>query len=185
MAIKPTFNTLNVKTNKQFKTITYNDKEIKVSQYLPVEQKIDLIQIALQKAEEDGIYNDIKLDVFFNMNIIYTYTDITFTDKQREDEYKLYDAFQSSGLLTQILAAIPEDELKSLIDYMNIMKSEILNYKNTAGAVLQSLIQDLPKNAQAAADIVNSFDETKYKQIIDLAQATGINNSTISTSKQE
>ena len=177
MAIKPTFNTLNVKTNKQFKTITYNDKEIKVSQYLPVEQKIDLIQIALQKAEEDGIYNDIKLDVFFNMNIIYTYTDITFTDKQRED------AFQSSGFLTQILAAIPEDELKSLIDYMNIMKSEILNYKNTAGAVLQSLIQDLPKNAQAAANIVNSFDETKYKQIIDLAQATGINNSTISTSK--
>ena len=39
----------------------------------------------------------------------------------------------------------------------------MLTYRNTAGAVLQSVINDLPRNAQAAAEIVESFDKTNSK----------------------
>lgn len=174
MATRPTFNTLGIKVNKETETVKFNDKEIKVLQYLPISDKIDLIQIALQKAEENGIYNDMKLEVYFNVNILYLYTDIIFTDKQKEDEFAIYDAFQSSGLLSEILAAIGNTEYNNLLGFLTAMKNDNLTYGNSAAAVIRQIVQDLPKNAEAAANLVENFDETKYKQVVDLAQATGM-----------
>jgi len=39
----------------------------------------------------------------------------------------------------------------------------------SVAAIVQSLINDLPANAEAAAKIVESFDMNKYKQVIDFA----------------
>ena len=47
---------------------------------------------------------------------------------------------------------------------------DTLNYKNTAGAVIQSFINDLPKNAEIASNIVDSFDKDKYKEVIEFAK---------------
>jgi hypothetical protein len=57
------------------------------------------------------------------------------------------------------------------MDYIEDIMEDTLTYKNTAGAVLQSIIQDLPRNAQAAADIVKSFDPKQYQAVIDFATA--------------
>ena len=51
-----------------------------------------------------------------------------------------------------------EVEYNDLYEYIMECQEDVLHYRNTAGAVLQSVIQDLPKNAQMAADIVNSFE---------------------------
>lgn len=174
MATKPTFNTLGLKLNKEITIVKFNDKEIKVLQYLPISDKIDLIQVALQKSEENGIYNDMKLEVYFNVNLIYLYTDILFTEKQKEDEFAIYDAFQSSGLLNEIIAAMDAKEYNTLLNFLGVMKQDNLTYGNSAAAVIRQIVQDLPKNAEAAANLVEGFDETKYKQVIDLAQATGM-----------
>lgn len=168
---KTTFASMKLKTNSEIKTVTIGDSTIEVKQYLPVSDKVDLIQIALQKAEENGIYNEVLLDVYFNLNLVYLYTNITFTDKQREDELKLYDILESNGIIDQVVAAVPENEYKALRDYMDDMRYDVLNYKNTAGAVIQSIIQDLPKNAAAAKEIVDSFDKTKYQEVINFATA--------------
>ena len=51
------------------------------------------------------------------------------------------------------------------------MTRDSLRYKNTAAAVLTRIIQDLPKNAAAAKEIMDSFDPEKYKQVSDFAAA--------------
>lgn len=163
------FNQLNLLSPSPI-TINFQQKEIQVKQYLPISDKIDLVQVALQKAQEDGIYNDMKLEVYFHMNIIYLYTNIEFSEEDREDEFVLYDKFESSGLLDEIVAAIG-GEYDTLYDYVTIMKKEKLDYSNTAAAVLRSIIQDLPKNAAAAAEIVNSFDPSQYQAVVDFATA--------------
>lgn len=173
---KVSFASMKLKVNSAVQTFDYNGTAIEVKQYLPISDKNDLIQITLQKAEEDGIYNDIKLEMYFHLNIIYLYTNISFTEKQREDEAKLYDQLQSNGIIDSVIKNMDEVEYNSLIDSLDQTKNDILTYRNTAGAVLQALIQDLPRNAEAAKQIVDSFDPTKYKQIVDLANATGMNN---------
>ena len=60
-----------LKIDTSVDTLDFNNKTIEVLKYLPIEDKYDLIMITLQKAEEDGIYNDIKLDMYFHLNLVY------------------------------------------------------------------------------------------------------------------
>lgn len=172
------FNNLKLSVNKEVNIAEFNGVKIEVFKYLPIEDKNDLIQIAMQKSFMDGYFNEVLLDAYFHLNLIYLYTNLNITEKQREDELKLYDKINSSGLLAAVLAQIPEDEY----DYLyNALKSQIeafLKYRNSAAAVLQSVIQDLPANAAAAADIVNNWDANKFQSVQDmvqLAKQTGMN----------
>ena len=92
-------NDFNLKTNNQFNTFTIDNIQVNVKKYLPVSDKIDLIQVALQKAQEDGIYNEMKLDVYFHLNIIYLYTDVEISQEDREDEMELYDILESNNII--------------------------------------------------------------------------------------
>ncbi len=179
---KVTFNSLKLKVDNSVKEFDFNGAKIEVKQYLPIEDKNDLIQIALQKSEENGIYNETKLEMYFNLNLIYLYTNITFTEKQKEDEAKLYDLLESNGLVTSIIQNIDAKEYESLLDYLTKIKEATLKYKTTAAALLQSVIRDLPANAQAAADLVNNLSPENFENIqamIKMAQEAGIDNEKI------
>ena len=169
------FNVQDLLINNETSTARVNDFEFEVKKYLPMEDKIDLIQIALQKAEEDGIYNEMLLEVFFNLNIIYLYTDIEIPEEMREDELKLYDLLNSNDIIDCTIAFMDKEEYEELLNYLTTMKTNILTYKNTAASVIKSIIQDLPKNAEAAAKIVEEFDPDKYKAVRDFANAANGN----------
>ena len=172
------FNNLKLSANKEVKVAEFNNTKIEVLQYLPIEDKNDLIQITMQKSFMDGYFNEILLDAYFHLNIIYLYTNLNITEKQREDELKLYDKIYSSGLMAAILKQLPEDEYKYLYDVLQEQVDNFLKYKNSAAAVMQSFIQDLPANAAAAADIVNNWDADKFQSVQDmvqLARQTGMN----------
>lgn len=176
MAKKVSYAKLGLKVNTDVNTFTFKDNEIEVLKYLPINDKYDLIYIALQRAEEDGVYNELKLDMYFHLYLVYMYTNLTFTDKQREDEQKIYDCLASNGFFDLFLNAIEESEYTELFEMMTAIKVEKMKYSNSAGAVLQKVISDLPTNAEAAASLINSFDPENYRTIVELAQATGQNN---------
>ena len=94
---------------------------------------------------------------------------LDFSDENtaRLSSEKLYDALKSNGLIDLVLDHMNETEYADLYAYIMKYQEDVLDYKNTAGAVLQSVIQDLPKNAQMAADIVNNFDQA----VVDFATA--------------
>jgi len=162
---------LKLKVNSEVRTFEYDGQEIEVRQYLGMSDKCDLIAVALQKAEENGVYNPALLDMFFHLNIVYLYTNLSFTDKQKEDEFKIYDTLRSNGILDKVIENMNETEYNELFTYMDTLMNDILQYHNTAGAVLQTIIQDLPKNAAIAKDIVENFDKTKYQEVINFATA--------------
>ena len=172
------FNELNLSLNNEVKTFSFNDKEIEVKQHLSTVNKNDLIQIALQKSYENGLYNEILSDVYFHLNIIYLYTNIDFTDEDRADELELYDKLNESNLIAQVLTNMNQDEYNSLVDIMNTEIRNRIKYNNSAAAVLQSFIQDLPANAAAATEIVNGWDAEKFQSVqdmVNLARQTGMN----------
>jgi hypothetical protein len=171
MANKVSYANLKLKTDTSVSTFDFNGQTIEVLNYLPIEDKYDLIMITLQKAYENGVYNSLKLDMFFNLHLVYMYTNLSFTDKQKENESKLYDTLKSNGFIDKMLDVLNEDEYNDLIEFMEDIIADTLNYKNTAAAVIQSLINDLPGNAKAAREIVDSFDPEKYQAVIDFATA--------------
>lgn len=164
------YNDLDLKINKESKKILIGDKEIQVLQYLPIKDKIDLIEITLQKADEGNIYNEMKLDMYFNIYIIFSYTNLEFTEEQKQNVMQLYDELESCNIFARVINVIPDEEYNLLFDWLKITKEENLKYRNNVAALLRTFIQDMPKNAEAAAQIMQNFDMSKYKQVIAFAE---------------
>ena len=128
---KVTYASLKLKTDSSVETFDFNGNTIEVLKYLPIQDKYDLITMTLERAEEEGVYNPVMMEAYFHLYLVYMYTNLTFTDKQREDELKLYDTLQSSGFITQMLEKISEVEYNMLYTYLAETAEYLTEYKNT------------------------------------------------------
>lgn len=171
---KVSFTTLKLKVNDNTTVIKVGDKEIEVAQYLSAEDKYDLIMITLQQCKENGIYNSFKKEIFFNLNLVYMYTNLSFTDKQKEDYLKLYDILESNGIFNEVIGAMAENEYENLITWMEEVQMDLMNYENSFAGVANNLLNAFPQSAQAAADIVNNFDPEKFENVMNFAKGIGM-----------
>ncbi len=169
--MKISYANMKLKINTAVKTFEFGDQTVEVLQYLPAQDKYDLLMSTLGKSIEHGAYNEFKLNLYFELNLVYTYSNISFTDKQREDEFKIYDNLKSNGFFEKFLAAMNEDEYNELFAQLNAIKEATTQNRLSAGGVISQIIEDLPANAEAAAKIVESFDPKQYQAVIDFATA--------------
>lgn len=140
---KVAFSKLGVKTNQEVKTITWNDQTIEVKQYLPVNNKLELISRVINlSADENNFANPVKVDIYFAIEVVDAYTNISFTEKQKEDVCKLFDSITSSGLLAVIRDAIPEEEYGYLYHDINACVSAVYSYKNSVMGILENITTD-------------------------------------------
>lgn len=116
---------------------------IEVKQYLPLQKKLEVLTNIINASTDDnGFYNSAKIDFNQTLEIIFAYTNIKFTDKQKEDPMKLYDAFYSSGLAEKILALIPQSELTWFDKHTRISIDKIYEYRNSVYGILDALKND-------------------------------------------
>lgn len=162
------FKDLNISSNNNYNTLIFNDKEIKVYNYLPIGEKFDLIMVALQKSIVDNVINPLRLECFFNLNVVYLYTDLEFDVDDRADEAGLYDKLYTSGLLTQIIAHMDTTERDFLCSMFDQCLEVEKQYRTTFSAVVSKLVDDMPKNAEAARNIVDNFDKEKYSAVLNM-----------------
>lgn len=151
--------------------LKWNDMNIEVLDYLPIEDKYDLVMITLQKSFEDGYYNPLKIDMYFHLHLIYMYTNITFTDKQREDENKLYDTLKSNGFIDVFLTDLSDSQYDELFIWINETKEELLKQSRSFNGILKTLIDELPKQAEKAQQIIDNFDPNKFQEVLNFAKA--------------
>lgn len=168
--MKVSYANMKLKVDNSVKTFDFGGQTIEVLQYLPARDKYDLLMVTLQKSLEEGAYNEFKLNLYFELHLVYMYTNISFTEKQREDEFKLYDTLKSNGFYKQFLLTINEDEYNELFEQLNAIKEASSANRMSIGAVINHLIDDLPTNAEAAAKIVESFDPQQFKAVVDFAR---------------
>ena len=128
---------LKLKLNNTVKSFNFGENIIEVYQYLPVSDKYDLIMITLQKSEENLLYNPIKLDMFFHLHLVYMYSNLNFTQKQKEDEEKIYDCLKSNGLLDMILTNIPEEEYRELFKFLEELIEVRYKYNLSATGAIE------------------------------------------------
>lgn len=168
---KISYTNLKLKVNTEVNTFDFNGNQIEVLKYLPLEDKYDLINLALQSAREEIIYNPIKLEAYFHLYIVMMYTNINFTEKQKEDKVKLYDTLKSNGLIDQVLMNMEEDEYNFLCDSLNQQEEDTLQYQNTIAGVVNNIIENLPVRAEEMQKIVDNFDASKFENVLNFAKA--------------
>lgn len=159
------------KVNTDYNIAKIGNAEIKVLKYLPIRNKIDLIEISLQRAQEGGRYNEMKLDMYFNLYLVFMYTDLEFSEDERANEELLYDELCCNNVIISVIGAMEDMEYDDLITYLKLTKSRNERYMRSAASLMQTFIEDMPKNAQAVADIVNNFDKEKFENVVNFAKA--------------
>lgn len=141
---KVTFNKLNLTKNTEIKTININDNDIEIKQYLPVEEKLELISYIVNMAHDEdyNFSNPVKVEVFAGIGIIKYYTNITFTEKQLENPAKIYDLLNSNNVINNVIAAIPSNEYDEIRTGIEETIKSIYQYQNSALGILDTIGQD-------------------------------------------
>ena len=149
------------------KIIEFNGQQIEVKQYLPIQEKLNLIGRVLEQAhdQDNDFQNPVKCKVILTMEIIYAYTNITFTDKQKEDITKLFDLVDSSGLVDTIFEAIPEYELNTLEDGVTDTTEAYYKYRNSIFGILDNLKQNY---SEVSFDVNSLFKELQNSENVGL-----------------
>ena len=140
---KVSFTTLGLKAKQEIKTFNFNEQVIEVKQYLPVNEKLTLISNVInQSIDKNNFNNPLQVKVFTLLEIVYNYTNINFTDKQKEDSAKLYDMLYSSGFIAEVLDNIPNKEYDEIIEYTNKSIKAHYDYKNSVMGILENISAD-------------------------------------------
>lgn len=142
-------------------TVEYNDQTIEVKQYLPIAEKSELITRVLNNSvdENTGYYNLLKLDMNLGLEIVYAYSNISFTEKQKEDPMKLYDMLNASKVLNLIIGLVPDGEFYYLNKTTHEMANNIVTYRNSAMGIMEAISADYSNLDLDATDIQKKLND--------------------------
>lgn len=163
---KLAFSKLKLTQNKDIKITSIGDNEVEVKQYLPINEKLELIgNVINQAADENNFSNPIKLEMFMCLEILFYYTNISFTDKQKEDLVKLYDILESNGIFDIIFDVIPEEEMTTIVDGVFDCSDAIYTYRNSVLGLLDTIKNDYEG---LNLDVENLTNDIKDPEVLKL-----------------
>lgn len=165
------FSELELKINDKVRTLKFKNKDIKVKQYLPIQDKLNLVQIALQQSLDEGIYNDGLLTAYFHTYVVMFYTDLEFTEEEKQDVLTLFNLMDSENLIGSVIELIPQSEFGDLLEMLNNQQKNNMIFKQSAAYVIGQFIDALPSQMEKVGEIVNNFDPSKYQAVVDFATA--------------
>jgi hypothetical protein len=162
---KISFTKLNKVKSLPVVEIPIDDQKVLVEQYLPLEEKVNLITSVIEQSGngEEGFFNIVKLEAYYIIEMIRAYTNISFTEKQLEDTTKLYDAIRLNDIWTVVADAIPGAEREYIWSNIMALAREITAYNNSALGILKSISEDysaLDFEAQNIRDKINDPNVT-------------------------
>lgn len=136
-----------LKLNKDYKKININWNEeidIEVKQYLPVNEKLELISHIVNMAHDEqyNFCNPVKLEVYASLYILKYYTNINFTEKQLEDADKTYDLLNYNEVIDKVVAGIPKKEYQELMNGIEQTIKSIYEYQNSVLGILDTIGED-------------------------------------------
>lgn len=164
---KVAFSKLGLKKNEEIVILHINGQEIEVKQYLPINEKLMLIaNVINQSADDNNFANPVKLDVFTSLEIIFAYTNISFTDKQKEDLIKLYDLLEGNDIINIVLGVIPDKEYNMIRDGVMECADAIYTYQNSIMGILENVSADYSNLDLDATNIQQKIADSENIELL-------------------
>lgn len=164
---------LGLKKNTNLIPFEWNEQIIEIKEYLPIEDKIGVIErIVNQSLDDNNFANPARIMINTVLEIMFAYTNINFTDKQKEDKLGLYDLLFSSGLWKLVENKLAEiGELTIIQITVREVIDEIYKYKNSALGILQAVSEDynnLDLDAEKIREKIGNKENVEFlKDVMD------------------
>lgn len=153
-------------------TININNIDITVKQYLPLDEKMELVQRVLNRAvDETGFFSPMRLDVILELEIIRTYTDINITDKMMDTPGKVYDQIENNGIWRDILTTLPQTEYHALHQAVNDCAAAVTSYQTSFVGVMKNISENYDATKINIDELMKTLDQPDkvgmVKEILD------------------
>ena len=165
---KTSFTKLKCTVNKNAVPLQIGEETISIKQYLPLQEKLALIErILVQAHAENYDYaNPVLMEAFYEIEMVYAYSDISFTDKQKEDFLKTYDALKGSGVLQSIMDIIPEEEKSIISAGVYATSDSVYRYRNSVKGILEHIKDNYDELNIDASEIVEKLGDAKNFEFV-------------------
>lgn len=165
---KVSFSKLGLTKNQEVKILNWNEQNIEVRQYLPISEKLELISNVINFAHDGNanFANPVQVEVFTGLELLYAYTNISFTDKQKEDPAKLFDLVKSSRLLDSVIMLIPANEYTDLVTGVQNSITAIYAYQNSVMGVLDNISTDYSNLNLDATEIQKALSDPNNMSLL-------------------
>ncbi len=159
------FNKLTL-TKQDEAILNFNGVDIAVKQYLPLKEKQDIIDFAIQASAEYPYVSRIVSDASFNLFVVLSYTNIELTTKkEKEDPMKTYDSMEESGLVDLVFQNIPEAEMNYLVEAYEQSVKDYNSYKNSLRKMMDDFSEAIPNSVEL---IQNSLKDIEGLDNLDI-----------------
>jgi hypothetical protein len=159
-----------LKINHYEKMVDYfeiNDVEVEVKQYLPIEDKLELITNVLNNAVDNkGFYNPARIEIFFTLEMISAYANINVTEKLREDVFRTYDRLVASGLYEKFKKALPESEFNQMWNWCMESIQSVYKYRNSVMGMLETMNNDYKELNLDAKEIKENLGDKENLTLV-------------------
>ena len=145
---KVPFSKLQTTVNNTVKILSFPNKAgeevcFEVKQYLPYKDKIELVSnIINYSIDDNGYYNPMRVQLYSTIEVVYAYTNLSFTEKMKEDPFKLYDILVSTGIFNDIIGAISDNDWKEINENVWSTIKSIYDYKNSVMGIIDAVRTD-------------------------------------------
>lgn len=126
---------------------------IEVKNHLPVEERLHIMERALNHLDTTTFRNPLLSTIFIHLEIIYAYTNLSFTEKQKENFLDTFEKLDTSGFLAKFYELCNQQEIQSLLKYFFDTLTSILEYNTSLKGIMEAVSQDASGLAEEAERI--------------------------------
>ena len=141
---KLAFSKLTLQKNSQVKEWSFNEQSIEVKQYLSIKERMDIAQLVIQQVIDfnNEFLNEFAFHMYMDLAIVFNYTNLSFTDKQKEDLYKLYDLLVESGFIKELKKQVDCNQTDDLEVYIYETLNGYYKYHNSVYGIMDAMNQN-------------------------------------------
>jgi hypothetical protein len=138
-----------------------------VKHYLPFKEKLELIsRIINNSIDDNGFYNPMRVKMYMALEVVYAYTNLSFTDKMKEDPFKLYDILISTDIFNDIINCICDKEWPEIQESVWDTIENIYNYRNSALGILEAVKEDYQGVSFDASEINKNISDPENLELL-------------------
>lgn len=105
---------------------------------------MDIAQSVIQQVIDfnNEFLNEFAFHMYMDLAIVFNYTNLSFTDKQKEDLYKLYDLLVGSGFMKELKKQVDCNQTDDLEVYIYETLNGYYKYHNSVYGIMDAMNQN-------------------------------------------
>lgn len=149
------------------------ENKFEITTYLPISDKYDIAEAVIEKSTVDGFCHPVLKELWYSLYMVFAYTNISFTDKQKENYFKLYDVLETNGIFEAVFRNVPKTEIEQITSYIDDLEAKRDKFNGSAMGIVKGIMSEVLVNAESLGELVNGFDPEKYSEVVNFAKSIG------------